>query len=818
MVHQRDFLGQSRPVVTHWHAMTGSRDQDLAGLRKLAEEMAKARNERPTTGHLLAAIASTSGGAGDLLKKRHLEPEMLLKAARFFEDDDGKAVGRALQRARDLAARSPMRDPNAIHLLYALCHERETVAAKAIAQCGLDVAKLRTAAMQVAMGIVSQPRSTPAVQLSLPPATPARASSPAQAPASARVVVATPAPAAHPARPKRHRAPAHAPAPQGRERLELDPKKFPVLASLGKNLTAAAERGELDPVFGREAEIDRTLDVLAKRQANCPCVVGTAGVGKTSVVRGLAQRIAEGRDVATLDDRVVIEIDAAALLAGTGVRGALAERIAQIKREVARSEGRIVLFFDELHAVLTGDEEIAAELKVALARGELACIGAATLDEYKRVILGDPGLARRMTAIEVTELAPDEAMLALERVAPIFERHHDVSFAPEAIAAAVAWSARYVPERALPDKAVGVLDLAGARARRRGEREVGREQVADVLAEMTGVPIERLLETDGERMLRLEELLASRVVGHADALSRIAHVLRRNASGFRSRRPIGSFLLLGPTGVGKTETARAIAEALFHSPHAMTRLDLSEYAESHAIARLVGAPPGYVGHEAGGQLTEAVRKRPYQVLLLDEIEKAHRDVLEAFLQVFDDGRMTDGRGRTVDFSNVVVVMTSNLGADVARPVSRGRIGFGAKEERDVHAYEEALCGAARAALPPELYNRIDEVLAFAPLGRREVAEVARRMLRALGQELEAARGVRLDVSDGAIDALLDGGGFDAELGARPMRRAIARLVEAPIAEMVLRGELERGDVALVDVESGRVVVDAVRPRTTRAAG
>jgi ATP-dependent Clp protease ATP-binding subunit ClpC len=276
--------------------------------------------------------------------------------------------------------------------------------------------------------------------------------------------------------------------------------------------------------------------------------------------------------------------------------------------------------------------------------------------------------------------------------------------------------------------------------------------------------------------------------------------------------------LLGPTGVGKTETARAIAECLFHSPHAMTRLDLSEYAESHSIARLVGAPPGYVGHEAGGQLTEAVRKRPYQVLLLDEIEKAHRDVLEAFLQVFDDGRMTDGRGRTVDFTNVVVVMTSNLGADVARPVARGRIGFGAKEERDVRAFEEALCGAARATLPPELYNRIDEVLAFAPLGRREVAEVARRMLRALGQELESARGVRLDVSDGAIDALLDAGGFDAELGARPMRRAIARLVEAPIAEMVLRGELDRGDVALVEVEGGRVVVDAVRPRSTRAVG
>src|ERR1019366_8813632 len=348
-------------------------------------------------------------------------------------------------------------------------------------------------------------------------------------------------------------------------------------------------------------------------------------------------------------------------------------------------------------------------------------------------------------------LAPDEALLALERVAPAFEKHHSVRFAPDAMAAAVAWSARYVPERALPDKAVGLLDLAGARARRRGETEVTREQVADVVSESTGVPVERLLETDGSRMLRLEQLMAGRVVGHGEALARIARVLRRNASGFRAQRPIGSFLLLGPTGVGKTETAKAIAECLFHSPHAMTRLDFSEYAESHAIARLVGAPPGYVGHEAGGQLTEAVRKRPYQVLLLDENEKAHRDVLEAFLQVFDEGRMTDGRGRTVDFTNAVIVMTSNLGADVSRPTTRGRIGFGAKPERDVGAYEEAMCAAARVALPPELYNRIDEVLAFEALGRADVAEVARRMLRALGEELEAARGVRLDVSDAAIE-------------------------------------------------------------------
>ena len=336
--------------------------------------------------------------------------------------------------------------------------------------------------------------------------------------------------------------------------------------------------------------------------------------------------------------------------------------------------------------------------------------------------------------------------------------------------------------------------------------------VAGVVAELSDVPRERLLETDGERMLALEQLLAERVVGHGEALGRVARVLRRNAAGMRGRRPIGSFLLLGPTGVGKTETAKAIAEALFHSADAMTRLDLSEFAEAHARARLGGAPPGYVGHEAGGQLTEAVRKRPYQVVLLDEIEKAHRDVLLTFLQVLDEGRLTDGRGRRVDFTNTVIVLTSNLGASEAGAASRDRpMGFGRAAGPTKERLADVVIGAARSALAPELYNRIDEVLCFAPLTRDEVAEIARRMLADLGRSL-GDRGIRLDVTPGAVEALLDAGGFDASLGARPMRRTIGRLVEAPLAEMILRGDLGEGAVALLDVEEGKIVVDAIHAR------
>jgi ATP-dependent Clp protease ATP-binding subunit ClpC len=462
-------------------------------------------------------------------------------------------------------------------------------------------------------------------------------------------------------------------------------------------------------------------------------------------------------------------------------------------------------------------EEVAGELKLALSKGELPCIVASTPDEYKKCVDGDAGLARRFTVVEIDEPTREQAYLVIEALAPTLERHHHVRYEPDALALGVGWSVRYLPGRALPDKAISILDLAGARMRRRGAETVGAEAVAEVVAELADMPIERLLETDGDRMLRLEEILAGRVVGHAAQIRRIARILRRNAAGLGARRPIGTFLLLGPTGVGKTETAKAVAELLFHTENAMTRIDLSELSEPHSVARLIGAPPGYVGHEAGGQLTEAVRRRPYQVILLDEVEKAHPDVLEVFLGVFDEGRLTDGRGRTVDLTNTVILMTSNIGAEETGSSPRRRVGFGAGDEVDSADLERRVTAAARAALAPELYNRIDEVLVFAPLDRQEVREIARRLLRGVGKALESQRGVRLDFDDTVIERLLDAGGWDPSLGARPMKRTIARLVEAPLAERILGGELGAGDVVLLAVEGEEIAVDVLAPDRSTAA-
>jgi ATP-dependent Clp protease ATP-binding subunit ClpC len=821
--------------------MPSPMEADLATLRKIAKDLATGRRETLTTAHFLAAVASQPGAAADLLVERSLDAERLLRAARASVDDHADPMRRAVERAREVARRMGARDAVGVHLLVALLSDRGSAGYRALDQCGVDVNRLRVAAMNVGLGLLGRRRivtrrdenhrarerlasvNPPRGQTVpiLPPRP--RMAPPKVAPSSGG---STPAPEEVSPAPTPEVPPTSAPPPRRKKaadkptsRYELDRKQFPTLSALGNNLTLAASRGELDPVVGRDVEVEQTLDVLAKRHGNNPCLVGVAGVGKTSVVRGLVQRIVAQDDVGSLDDRLVIEIPVGDLVAGTGVRGALAQRVSTIRKEVQASDGRVVLFFDEIHLLFNGDgaDEMSSELKVALARGELPCIGATTHDEYRKVIEADPALARRFSTVEVVELGNEDTFLVLDALSPTLATHHRVTYSEESLAAAVAWSVRYLPGRALPDKAISVVDLAGARTRRRGGTDVDTEAVAEVIAEMADMPIERLLETDRDRMLRLEDILADRVIGHEDPLRRIARILRRNAAGLGSNRPIGTFLLLGPTGVGKTETAKAVAEALFFDENAMTRLDLSEYGEAHATSRLIGAPPGYVGYEAGGQLTEAVRRRPYQVVLLDEVEKAHPEVLETLLQVLEEGRLYDGRCRLVDFRNTDLLVTSNIGAH-ATVSARRRVGFGSSDdERDAEAIEQAVVAAARAHLAPELYNRIDEVLVFTPLARVDVRRIASRMLSGVARSLEMQRGLGLAFDDAVLEYLLDQGGYDPSLGARPMKRTIARLVEAPLAELILRDEVEAGGTVVLRVEGESLQVRSTPARESTAA-
>jgi ATP-dependent Clp protease ATP-binding subunit ClpC len=775
---------------------------------------------------------------------------------------EGENLHLLRRRIVELARSFASRTPDATHLLLALLHDTNGSARRVLQGLAIDVSALRCVAMQIGQGLPTRTRAEPSkvapavdalrrVERAEPkgqavpvmpvlPVRGPRAGQPAavtdksvvaRSEGQALPIVPELGPLPSPSeRVKTRRELEHrlreAVAPPrsalsdeltagsvsdevGQTRYGLNPKKFPILTQVGRNLTASCASGDEDPVVGREEEIEQVLDVLAKRQGNNPCLIGAAGVGKTSVVRGVARALAQTPG----EDRLIIEIPIAELLAGTGVRGALAGRLAALKKEV-QAAGRVILFFDEIHQLFSGEgaEEVASELKISLARGELPCIGVTSTVEYQRVFEHDPGLSRRFSPIEVEEPGREDAFLILTSLRPRLEKHHGIHYQEEALALSIAWSLRYLPGRCLPDKAVQLLDLAGARARRRGVSRVDARALAEVVAAQSNMPIERLLESDGDRMLRLEEILCERVIGHEVHMRKVARILRRNAAGLGGRRPIGTFLLLGPTGVGKTETAKAIAEVLFHSESAMTRIDMAEMSEAHAVAKLVGAPPGYIGHDAGGQLTDAVRRRPYQVLLLDEIEKAHPEVLTAFLAVFDEGRMTDSRGRLVDFTNTVIVLTSNLGAHRLASASRKRVGFSSLEEAGVDDTSKPLLAAAREALAPELFNRIDEILPFSPLNRGDVFKIGRKLCQGLADEMELSRGIALSISDEAIEVLLEQGGFEPELGARPLRRTIARKVEAPLAEAILAGELKAGDTWLVEASGGELCFDTVSAR------
>jgi ATP-dependent Clp protease ATP-binding subunit ClpC len=569
----------------------------------------------------------------------------------------------------------------------------------------------------------------------------------------------------------------------------FDPLAYPNLSALGRNLSEAALQGRLDPLIGRDREVEAVVDILGKRRGNNPVLVGEPGVGKTAIAEGVAQRLLELQQ-----DRVVIELEISQLIAGTSLRGAFAERLEAIKDEVRKADGQIVLFIDEIHTLVgagaagDGAQDAANGLKTALARGELPCIGATTHEEWRKFIEADAALERRLTPVSIEEPTIEQALHILQGLAGRYASHHRVLYTEEALEAAVVLSAKHVHDRQLPDKAIQVIDLAGSRAQRRNQRAVDVEEIAHVVADLARIPAMHLLRGDAERLLRLEDDLGARVVGHEETIRDIARALRRNFAGFASRRPMGSFLFLGPTGVGKTELAKALAEVLFGSERALIRFDMSELSEAHGVARLVGAPPGYVGYGEGGLLTEAVRRRPASVSLFDELEKAHRDVWMLLLQVLDEGRLTDGNGRRIDFSQSVVVLASNLGAE-AFEGGAGRMGFGAarggmERERAVEL--------AKARIPPELWNRIDERCLFPPLERADVARIAALLLRESAHRLSAERRIDVAFDTEVIELLLDEGGFDPKLGARPMRRAIQRLVEAPLAEAILRGEILEG--------------------------
>jgi ATP-dependent Clp protease ATP-binding subunit ClpC len=808
---------------------------DVRALLAQAQRVAQKRGQKPSTGHIVLAMLESPGDGGRLLGAHGARVVALHGVLRDVQSEASNTVDLSLDRARRIAAQSGARKAHPLHLLLATLQNTRSEAARCLDALGVPVDEL-SRVLEDSLGMPSprkaqdgaarvraealkplprtlidweaQKRSQTAAPTT-PVARIARAPHVARAPRGA-------APGSEAARSANVRAgesgtPGRVEARAGRgadsQRFVLDPQRFALLHALGRNLTQLAAEGRIDPVVGRDQEIEQVLDVLARRRANNPILVGPPGVGKTAIAEGLALRLV----AAGLEDeaapRLLIEVSAGSLVSGTGVRGALSEKLARLRKEVRDSEGRVLLFLDEIHALISGNDgpdDLANELKAALARGELPCLGATTEVEYRRVFERDAALCRRFSRVEVLEPSRDAALSILQGVSLHYERFHGVAYARDALQAAVDLSVRYLPEQHLPDKAIAVLDLSAARVRRRGGDVVDRAAVAAVIGEQAQVPVERLLMRDKERLLTLEARLSERVIGQRASIARIADAVRRGAVGLRGKRPLGVFLLLGPTGVGKTELAKALSDELFERS-GMTRIDMSELGEAHAVARLFGAPPGYVGHEDGGQLTEAVRKRPYQLVLLDEIEKAHPDVLLSLLPLLDEGRLTDGRGRTIDFTNTIIVLTSNLGA---RESAKAKVvGFGADDSGEAadDGAERAL-RAVRAALPPELWNRMDEVVFLPRLSRADVALIARRMLAFVVEALRREQGVEVEIDDSVIDALIEAGGYDAELGARPMRRVVGRAVESLLASALLEGRMGRGERVRLEGREGRIVL------------
>ena len=605
------------------------------------------------------------------------------------------------------------------------------------------------------------------------------------------------------------------------ERSFEEPSGHP-LAQFGADLTQLARDGKVDPVIGRDREIDRVIQILSRRKKNNPILIGEAGVGKSAIVKGLALRIARGEVPATIAGKRIFSLDVSALVAGTKFRGEFEERMQQLLDLLRRSRDTIV-FIDEIHTIVgagstQGSLDTANILKPALARGELQTIGATTLDEYRTDIESDTALERRFQRVLVEPTTPEQTLGILRRIAPDYERHHRVRYSDEALRACVELTGRYVTGRCFPDKAIDALDEAGSRAHLQRDAatatvEIGEGLVRRVVSDMTGIPAERVSEDEASRLRSLRDHLARRVVGQQEAVERIARTIRRSRAGLQDEnRPIGVFLFVGPTGVGKTLLAKEVSKWLFDEHRGLIRIDMSEYAEKHNVARLIGPPPGYVGYGEGGQLTEAVRRQPYAVVLLDEIEKAHPEVFNTLLQLFDEGRLTDGSGRTVDFRNTILIMTSNVGS---REVARKPLRVGYATPSKGAAPDTAPDGEYRRALErvfaPEFLNRIDDIVIFRTLDAGDVVRIIDLELQGLFTRT-GRLGYKIKVTEGAKRRLASMG-YEARYGVRSLRRTLAEQVEEPLSTLILDGKLRTGDTVVVESDRSR----GIRLRVDRPA-
>ena len=782
------------------------------------------------TEHLLLGVLTDPGAARDVLGGITLEAarnEIIQILGRGEDDAPVKVMvytprtKKVLEQSVREAQELKQKYVGVEHLLLALMREREGVAAHVLIKMGLDLNKARESLLRMIGGGQESP----------------------------------------------------APA----EKNASD-KETPTLDQFARDLTQAARAGELDPVIGRSREIERIVQILSRRTKNNPVLIGEPGVGKSAIVEGLAQLIIEGNIPEILRNKRVVSLDLASMLAGAKYRGEFEERLKNAMGEI-RKAGNVILFIDELHTIVgagasEGAIDAANILKPMLARGEIQCVGATTLNEYHKHIEKDSALERRFQPVNVGEPTREESVEILMGLRDRYEAHHRVQITDEAIRAAVNLSDRYISDRFLPDKAIDLIDEAASRvrikaftappdmkeqeaklealnketeeavahedfekaARLRDEKKqlnnemterrrdweqrrnakieiVGQDEVAQIVSAWTGIPVTRMTEDEAARLVNLEEILHARVVGQEEAVKAVSRAVRRARAGLKDpNRPIGSFIFLGPTGVGKTELCKALGEALFGDEDSLIRIDMSEYMEKYSVSRLIGSPPGYVGYEEGGQLTEKVRRKPYAVILLDEVEKAHPDVFNILLQILEDGRLTDGQGRVVDFKNTVIVMTSNAGA---HELKRQRsLGFGSAEntEKAYDTMRENIMEEVKRTFRPEFLNRVDEIIVFHALEQPEIDQIARLMMRSVEKRL-AERGIRLTVDEDALK-LISAAGYDLQYGARPLRRAIQRMVEDALSEEILMGHIRLGDEVRGVNRDGELKFEPVRQQET----